>query len=324
MAHIARRFFTTSLCRRASAAEASIEISERFGKGKPVSTRKQILDANQLQLLSITLNRSLLSNNPTLEGTPIPAGYHLVYFTPSIVESELGLDGTDRTVNPLAPYTRRMWAGGELTWAQDTDAILRVGQEVRETTKLLSAEPKQLKNGGEMLVVGVEKTFENANGIALTDRRSWVFQKEITPGDPLTPPVVPAKKTLPSGEHTRDFCQSDVTLFRFSALTFNGHKIHFSPAWCRQVEGHRNCVVHGPLNLINILDFWRDTANGGNPEAVPKSIAYRALSPLYMDEPYRILLEEGSVDRQKGRNGDWDAGIWDSYGKQSMKGTIKV
>lgn len=173
-----------------------------------------------------------------------------------------------------------------------------------------------------MLVVGVEKTFENEKGIALTDRRQWVFQKEITPENSLTPPARPEKKTLPSGKHTRDFCQSDVTLFRFSALTFNGHKIHFSPEWCRQVEGHRNCVVHGPLNLINILDFWRDTAQGGDAEAVPKSITYRAMSPLYMNESYRILLDKGAVDGHTNTSGDWEAGIWDSYGKQSMKGTI--
>lgn len=242
MAHVARRLLSTSAYRQASATEASTEIFERFGIGKPVSIRKQFLDANQLHLLSITLNRGPSSNSPPPYGTPIPAGYHLVYFTPSIVESELGLDGTDRTVNPLAPYTRRMWAGGELTWAQDTNAVLRVGQEVRETTKLLSAEPKKLKNGGEMLVVGVEKTFENDQGIALVDRRNWVFQKEITPENPARPLARPEEKALPSGEYTRDFCQSDVTLFRFSALTFNGHKIHFSPEWCRQVEGHR-CIL---------------------------------------------------------------------------------
>ena len=114
MAHVARRLFTTSACRRASALEASAEIFERFGNGKPVSIRKQVLDANQLQLLSITLNRTPTSNNPPPEGTPVPPGYHLSYLTPSIVESELGLDGTDRTVNPLSPYTRRMWAGGNV------------------------------------------------------------------------------------------------------------------------------------------------------------------------------------------------------------------
>lgn len=323
MAHVARRLFTTTTCQRASAAEAGAEIFKRFGNGKPVSTRKQVLDANQLQLLSITLNRTPTSNNSPPEGTPVPPGYHLVYFTPSIVESELGLDGTDRTINPLSPYTRRMWAGGELTWAQDTNMLLRVGQEVRETTKLLSAEPKKLKNGGEMLVVGVEKTFENAKGIALVDKRSWVFQKEITPENPLTPPPKPEEKAPPAGEHKRDFCQSDVTLFRFSALTFNGHKIHFSPEWCRKVEGHRNCVVHGPLNLINILDFWRDTAKNGIMEAVPKSITYRAMSPLYVGEPYRILLGQGGVGGQTNRSGEWEADIWDNYGKQSMRGTIQ-
>lgn len=317
MAHVTRRLFTNSACRRASAAEASAEIFERFGNGKPVSIRKQTLDANQLQLLSITLNRIPTSNNPPPEGTPVPPGYHLAYFTPSIVESELGLDGTDRTVNPLSPYTRRMWAGGELIWAQNANALLRIGQEVRETTKLLSAEPKKLKNGGEMLVVGVEKIFENNKGIALVDKRNWVFQKEITAEASLTPPAKPEEKALPLAEHTRDFCQSDVTLFRFSALTFNAHKIHFSPEWCRQVEGHRSCVVHGPLNLINMLDFWRDTAKGGDSEAAPESIAYRAMSPLYMGEPYRILLSPSE------QGGGWSADIWDSYGKQSMKGTIE-
>ncbi|KAL1602194.1 hypothetical protein SLS59_004881 [Nothophoma quercina] len=322
MAHVARRLSTTTARRHASAAEASAEIFERFRNGKPVSIRKQLLDANQLQLLSITLSRTPTSNNPPPEGTPVPPGYHLAYFTPSIIESELGLDGTDRTINPLSPYTRRMWAGGELIWAQDANALLRVGQEVRETTRLLSAEPKKLKNGGEMLVVGVEKTFENEKGIALVDKRNWVFQKEITPETPLTPPAKPEEKALPSGGYTRDFCQSDVTLFRFSALTFNGHKIHFSPEWCRQVEGHRTCVVHGPLNLINILDFWRDTAKGGSSEAAPKSIAYRAISPLYMGEHYRILLGQSGANEQSNKNGEWTADIWDSYGKQSMKGTI--
>lgn len=315
MAMIPRRAFSASSRQSASASEACAEILSRFKSG-PVSIRKQLIDGNQLQLLSIALNRNPTSYNPVPDGTPVPPGYHLVYFTPSIVESELGLDGTDRTVNPLSPYTRRMWAGGELQWTQDRNALLRVGQEVREITKLVSAEPKKLKNGGAMLVVGVEKTFENDKGVSLVDKRSWVFQKEITPENPIKAPPKPEEKPLPTGSITRDICQSDVTLFRFSALTFNGHKIHFSREWCREVEGHRDAVVHGPLNLINMLDFWRDTARNGDVEAVPKSIAYRAMSPLYVGEPYRILLENQTI------GSEWKADIWDSYGKQSMKGTI--
>jgi hydroxyacyl-ACP dehydratase HTD2-like protein with hotdog domain len=328
MAYITRRLFTATCCRQTSAphshtsaAEACSELLTRYQKG-PISIRKQVFDANQLQLLSITVGRTPTSFNPPPQGTPIPPGYHLVYFTPSILESELGLDGTDRTVNPLALFTRRMWAGGKLTWSQDRTALLRVGQEVRETTKVLSAEPKKLKNGGEMLVVGVEKTFSNEHGVALTDRRNWVFQPALTPENPLKAPSRPEENVLPSGKHQRDFVQTPTSLFRFSALTFNAHKIHYLPEWCREVEGHREVVVHGPLNLVNMLDLWRDVRSDGNSEAVPRSIAYRAMSPLYAGEKYRILLEQIPSGNKTEAGEEWKAEIWDSFGKQSMKGTI--
>jgi hypothetical protein len=200
MAHLTRRLFCTTNSKGASAAEACSEIYSRFGEGsKPISVRKQILDANQLQLLSTTLDRSPTSIEPPKEGTPIPPGHHLVYFTPSIAEQELGRDGTDRTVNPLSPFTRRMWAGGHLEWNQDPSSRLKVGQNVIETTKILSAEPRKLKSGGEMIVVGVEKTFENDKGVALTDRRNWVFQKEIGPKNSIKVPLKPETKALPKG-----------------------------------------------------------------------------------------------------------------------------
>ncbi|KAL5411879.1 hypothetical protein PMIN06_005634 [Paraphaeosphaeria minitans] len=313
MAQFARRCFSTTVRRsnNASASEACFEILARFGN-KPISVRQQLLDANQLHLLNITLGRSSTSAQAPANGTPIPAGYLLVFFTPSIMEAELGLDGTDRTVNPLSPFTRRMWAGGELRWTQDESSLLRVGQEVQETTRMLAAEPKKLKSGGEMLVVGVEKTFENEKGIALVDRRNWVFQKEIT--IPKEPPPLPESKFLPEGDITRDVKQTYTSLFRFSALTFNAHRIHYLPEWCRKVEGHRDAVVHGPLNLINMLDLWRDTAKNGEEVALPASISYRAMSPLYVNEQYRILLKKD--------NNGWNTEIWDSFGKLSMKGRI--
>jgi hydroxyacyl-ACP dehydratase HTD2-like protein with hotdog domain len=200
MAYLTRRLFTTTSFKRTSAAEACTELFDRFSQGeRPISMRRKLLDANQFQLLSTTLGRNSTSYEAPKEGTPIPPGYHLVYFTPSIPEQELGRDGTDRTVNPLSPYTRRMWAGGELEWSQDTSSLLKVGQTVTETTKILSAEPKKLKNGGEMIVVGVEKIFETEQGLALMDRRNWVFQKEIGPENPLTVMPTPEEKALPEG-----------------------------------------------------------------------------------------------------------------------------
>ncbi|KAG2419273.1 hypothetical protein HFD88_004068 [Aspergillus terreus] len=274
-----RRFSVQHACRSASEATApSVAASflSRFQSMGP-QTRSQVLDANQLQLLSLTLNRpSLYPNSPSLSnasgvvptGTPLPPAYHLVYFTPAFLEGELGADGTDVSYNPEPPFTRRMWAGGEVQWPRGADGKpnpLRVGQEVQETTRVLSAEPKIIrKTGDEMIVVGVEKEFRNEHGVAVIDRR-----------------------------------QTAVTLFRFSALTFNPHKIHYSTPWARDVEGHKDIVVHGPLNLISILDLWRDTRADSATDSsllLPESISYRATSPLYAEETYRIVLDEEQGD----------------------------
>ena len=84
------------------------------------------------------------------------------------------------------------------------------------------------------------------------------------------------------------------------------------------MEGHRDCVVHGPLNLINMLDFWRDCKEGGD-QKVPSSIRYRAMSPLYVGERYRLCMER--VIDEDG-DGKWEAEIWDSFGRVGMRGAI--
>jgi len=187
------RRFTVSRF-RADPAVADSFLSRFQSLGPQIRT--QTLDANQLQLLSLTLNRpSLFPNSPSLSNsptappldTPVPPGYHLVYFTPAFLESELGADGTDASYNPQAPFTRRMWAGGEVLWPRGADGKpnpLRVGQRVSETTRVLSAESKIIKKTGEdMIVVGVEKEFANEQGISIVDRRSvisavfnWTFK----------------------------------------------------------------------------------------------------------------------------------------------------
>ncbi|KAL5360989.1 hypothetical protein BJX96DRAFT_175816 [Aspergillus floccosus] len=319
-----RRFSVQHACRSASEATApSIAASflSRFQSMGP-QTRSQVLDANQLQLLSLTLNRpSLYPNSPSLSnasgvvptGTPLPPAYHLVYFTPAFLEGELGADGTDASYNPEPPFTRRMWAGGEVQWPRGADGKpnpLRVGQEVQETTRVLSAEPKIIrKTGDEMIVVGVEKELRNEHGVAVIDRRNWVFRKALalpsssvsaSPSFVHLPPLPASCSTSTVGKtHTRSLRQTAVTLFRFSALTFNPHKIHYSTPWAKDVEGHRDIVVHGPLNLISILDLWRDTrANSATDPSLllPESISYRATSPLYAEETYRIVLDEEHED----------------------------
>lgn len=79
-------------------------------------------------------------------------------------------------------------------------------------------------------------------------------------------------------------------------------------------------MVHGPINLLNILDFYRDVKNA-DPESVPKSISYRAMAPLYVDEKYRIVLGKENESSEDGR-AKWKAEIGDSYGKTGVKATI--
>ena len=296
-------------CRYLSSASISTatrstaeKLLEEVHHARPV-LRSQLIDANQLQRLSLALNRPDLYRNAPVRGqlkgppngTPVPPGYHLAYFTPALLPGELGPDGADVTFNPPPPFTRRMWAGGYITWEKDNP--LRVGQDAIETTKLVSAEPKRTRAGQDMIVVGVQKSFENDQGLSLVDRRDWVFRHARDAGStegPLVKGQIAEQHPLPDPQNptvrTRDFLQTPASLFRFSALTFNGHMIHYSLPWASQVEGHPEIVVHGPLNLINILDFWRDEVNDGGYSS-PASIRYKATSPFYAGMKYRALLE---------------------------------
>ena len=314
----------------------------KFTSGKPF-INTQFLDANQLRLFSLTLNRPYLyqsRSGPSLEdeppksGTPLPPFYHLAYFTPAQLPGVLGLDGTDASFNPSPPFTRRMWAGGAVSWPGAPEQhYLRVGDTVTETTKVLSCEPKIIKSTGEnMLVVSVLKEFRDSkDNLCVADNRNWVFREALDPSKPATPPRKPpllsetALEDLGKGKHVRTFCRDEVTLFRFSALTFNGHRIHYDKPWAVGVEGHRNVVVHGPLNLISMLDLWRDKvaeSRVGVSETgvvIPASIGYRATSPVYAGEAYRIIL-----DKEPAIDGATSVNVVSDDGSVCMKGSIKA
>lgn len=106
-----------------------------------------------------------------------------------------------------------------------------------------------------------------------------------------------------------------MALFRFSALTFNAHMIHYNESWTRNVEGHPAVVVHGPLNLIGMMDYWRDVhANGREPS----EITYRALSPLYAGDEY-VVRTESTKDEGEARI--WELAVVKGD-KKCMQGTI--
>jgi hydroxyacyl-ACP dehydratase HTD2-like protein with hotdog domain len=318
--------------------------------------QRQVLDGHQLQKLSLTLNRPQLhpgldvTARPPPQGTPLPPGYHLVYFSPASVESELGADGTDRTFNAPAPFSRRMWAGGSMTWTKGATP-LRVGDEAEERTRLVGAAAKQSRDGSDMVLVDVEKEFWGPAGLALVDRRAWVFrppppeaiarsdaqvaglvqgdlgghstvQDVLVEGSGELVALLASQGSLLTGQSAtaqRRFQWSPVGLFRFSALTFNGHMIHYNEGWTRNVEGHPATVVHGPLNLIAMMDYWRDFHGAG--EEQPANIHYRALSPLYAGDEYVVRTESAHLNAGRGRS--WDI-VVARHGTINMRGTISA
>ncbi|RSM12423.1 hypothetical protein CEP52_002475 [Fusarium oligoseptatum] len=314
-----RGFTVSSHLQKATAADASSYLLENFANKSVI--RRQLIDANQLQKLALTLGRPNLngtdvSDNAPVAGTPVPPGYHLAYFTPNGTEGDLGADGTDRTFNASAPFTRRMWAGGKMQWAEPSSgALLRVGDEVEERTRLLSAVPKKSRSAGEMVLVEVEKEFWGP-------KRFGLDGSSIEPPKPLGnvtrgPSSVKDLATKSEGFPIRELRWSPVGLFRFSALTFNGHMIHYNEDWTRNVEDHPGLVVHGPLNLINLLNYWRDIH--GNGEG-PRDIKYRALSPLYAGETYNIRTD-GVRDVEGGKV--WDV-LVEKNGTVCMKSEISA
>ena len=254
-----------------------------------------------------------MTKGPPAPGTPIPPGYHLVYFTPSDLESELGPDGTDQTFTPPAPFSRRMWSGGLVRWNPENP--LRVGDLVTEETRLLGVTAKTDRKGNPMLLARVGKLFHNEKGFAVEEERSWVFLETVhIPLRPITVQknselelsrVKDIKSTAGGPFPLRDLRWSAKALFRFSALTFNAHMIHYNDPYTRYVEQRPGLVVHGPLNLINMLDYWRDV-HGQDGNIQPVEVTYRAIAPVHATESYHIITASTSSPASGAGNGPAD------------------
>ncbi|RMZ87507.1 hypothetical protein DV736_g5266, partial [Chaetothyriales sp. CBS 134916] len=227
------RNFTTSRALTKSDPQAIAEaFISKFASGQPF-VRKQLIDANQLRLFSLTLNRPCLwRGSPTLQkleptkGTPVPPAYHWAYFNPVQLQFQLGIDGTDASFNPGPPFTRRMWAGGSLYWPgakpfQKEQHYLTIGDITTETTRLLSCEPKIIKRTGEsMLVVGISKELRDSKDhLCVVDNRSWVFREALDPSAPASVPKKPAEFSRvelderDKGRAVREINRDEVQLF---------------------------------------------------------------------------------------------------------------
>jgi len=239
-------------------------------------TRRDELTAAPLAGLSATLDRD---DAPPQAGTALAPLWHWLYFLPRPRQSELGPDGHPRRGGflPPVPLPRRMWAGSRLRW--EVGNPLRVGDTLQRDSRIGPVRHKAGRTG-DLVFVAMHHRFHNTRGLALTEEHDIVYRAATRPGDPLPPPVpAPADAAW-----CRTIVPDDVLLFRYSALTFNGHRIHYDRRYATEVEGYPGLVVHGPLIATLLLDLLRRE----RPHAVVAGFEFRAVRPTFDLHPFSV------------------------------------
>ena len=169
---------------------------------------------------------------------------------------------------PPVLLPRRMWAGGRFEFRRP----LRVGETFTRTSRIVDVQQKEGRTG-TLVFVFVRHEIGNADGVALTEEQDLVYRADAKPGDPA-----PLPRPVPAGAAWDRVVQpDDVLLFRYSALTFNGHRIHYDRRFATETEGYPGLVVHGPLIATLLLDLLRRHM----PEAQVAKFEFRSVSPLF-------------------------------------------
>ncbi|MEZ4416393.1 MAG: MaoC family dehydratase N-terminal domain-containing protein [Gemmatimonadota bacterium] len=235
---------------------------------------------------------ALLDRDPAAldTGAALPDGWHWLYFHEPAPSSALGADGHERRGDflPPVPLPRRMWAGGRLQFGPP----LRLGQMAWRRSTIQTVEEK-IGRSGPLVFVTVGHEVSVAEGPSVREEQDLVYRDPV-PGE--VPPRAPAGGAAPPADARSigSFATDPVALFRFSALTFNGHRIHYDQPYATGVEGYPGLVVHGPLLALLLLDGARRVARQTSATATVTRFSYRALSPVFCGE--RVLLHAREMD----------------------------
>ncbi len=231
--------------------------------GRSEERRDTICQA-PLAALAALLDRD---DAPPRPGDPAPPLAHWLYFLPANRQSDTGPDGhaVRGAFMPPVPLPRRMWAGSRIEFARP----LVVGTEARRVSTIRDIVVKQGRSG-TLVFVTVRHEVSDAGGLVLADEHDIVYRGAAA----LAAPAIPA----PAGaEWQREIRPDPVLLFRYSAVTFNGHRIHYDHPYATQVEGYPGLVVHGPLIATLLVDLLRRH----RPDVTLRRYAFRAQRPLY-------------------------------------------
>jgi 3-methylfumaryl-CoA hydratase len=264
------------------------------------SEASDVVTAQLVKGLRATLFQEIGDPQP---GDAAPWTAHWCLAQPVFPMSALSPDGhpTRGGFLPPVPLPRRMWAGGELEFLEP----LRVGDVSTRTSRIADV---TMKTGstGVLCFVSVDHLVTTPRGTALRERQDIVYRDVSTaqasaPAKPAAPP--------PPAQHRESHLADPVLLFRYSALTFNGHRIHYDRDYVTKVEGYPGLIFHGPLQAAFIVELATKLHGG----TAPKKFSYRGLQPLFEGSEFSI-----NANKTDGGMELWTA---NSAGQPTMKGT---
>ncbi|MCB9943781.1 MAG: MaoC family dehydratase N-terminal domain-containing protein [Geminicoccaceae bacterium] len=226
---------------------------------------------------------ALGQDEPPLEGAPLPLFWHHLYGLEAVHARDTNRDGHRKRGSflPPVPLPRRMWAGGRLQFEGD----LLVGEEVTRRSAVRGITSKAGRTGNLVFVL-VEHRLEGAHG-RVTEEHDIVYREEA--GGEETP----AWPTAPSAaDESIDADPDEVLLFRYSALTYNGHRIHYDKDYVRNVEGYPGLIVHGPLLATYLFELLRSRYR----QHRVCSFSFRAVQPVFVGDGFSANAAGNSSD----------------------------
>lgn len=255
-----------------------------------------------VDLWSALALRDLLQCDAVIEeGGAVPLLWHWVHLLDHAPQSALGGDGHRRRTGPDA-HLRRMWAGGRVTQR----GVLRLGEEATRVSREVSRETKR-GSTGEFTLVSIGHQLSQRGEVVVDEIQRLVYRPPAPMGALGDDPAHP----LAVGE--REWVADEVVLFRYSALTYNGHRIHYDRPYATGVEGYPGLLVHGPLQALLMAEH---AAAQYNPAREPATIDYRLVSPLFDGQ--------GCVTGTEEESGAVTAYARDSGGRRTATATYRV
>ncbi|MBU9560844.1 MaoC family dehydratase N-terminal domain-containing protein [Burkholderia multivorans] len=229
-----------------------------------------------IRLLRATLDDA----EPSALPDALPPLWHWLYFLPGERQSNIGTDGHARRGGFLPPVAlpRRMWAGGRLQFLRP----LAVDTPIQRRSTIANVQSKSGRSG-QLVFVTVLHEIGDAHGVAIREEQDIVYRDAPPPAAAGTP--APAAPPAPTDEqYSRIVTPDPVLLMRFSALTFNGHRIHYDRPYAMEEEGYPGLVVHGPLIAMLLMEELRRT----HPDKTVRAFDFKAVSPLFDTAPFTV------------------------------------